>query len=218
MSHSFSRSWKSPQVVMRDRWTRILKSRDHICPDSPFLPRLFNLPDHEKAMGLAKQNHDSRKADSTEKDLSVRSQWATQIGSDAESLTAFGGRKMWPSQAAVLGSETIWCQDWTNNKDFIAPWPTLAELKHEGDDRVSTSVSHRRFFPIPRFPSASDISWNEVAFLPQHHMDQISNLSEPESMSPASFQDFETHINDLEGASLLGEDLMSALDPLNIYD
>ena len=68
----------------------------------------------------------------------------------------------------TLGMKTIWCQDWMNGKDEVAPWPSLAEMKWEGDDRAKTSCG--RFLPLPREEGAPAIPWGQlqvsIAILP----------------------------------------------------
>lgn len=57
--------------------------------------------------------------------------------------------------------KTIWCMDWMNGKDDDpAPWPSLAEMKWEGDDRAKTACG--RFLPLPREPGAPGIPWGQL--------------------------------------------------------
>ncbi|KAF2263160.1 hypothetical protein CC78DRAFT_569190 [Lojkania enalia] len=72
--------------------------------------------------------------------------------------------------AAVLHVPTIWCVDWQNGKDEIAPWPSYAEMKWEGDDRAKTDVW--RFPPIPREMGAPGIAWNQLQAVEQYDLDK----------------------------------------------
>lgn len=74
----------------------------------------------------------------------------------------------------VLGHSTIWCANWKDGKDEIAPWPTLAEMKWEGDDRAKTGVG--RFLPLPREQGPSTIAWNQLAVVDQYPLDQIAKI------------------------------------------
>ncbi|KAF3048197.1 hypothetical protein E8E12_011192 [Didymella heteroderae] len=74
----------------------------------------------------------------------------------------------------ALGAKTIWCKDWKNGKDDIAPWPTLAELKWEGDDRAKTGVG--RFPPLPREQGPPGIPWNQLQAIEQYPIDQIARI------------------------------------------
>lgn len=71
----------------------------------------------------------------------------------------------------VLGQKTIWCPDWMHGKEEIAPWPTFAEMKWEGDDRAKTGVG--RYLPLPREPGAPGIPWNQLQVVEQYPMDQV---------------------------------------------
>lgn len=74
----------------------------------------------------------------------------------------------------VLGEKTIWCTDWQNGKDEIAPWPTFAEMKWEGDDRAKTSVG--RFLPLPREMGAPGITWSQLQVVEQYPLDQVARI------------------------------------------
>ncbi|GAM84575.1 hypothetical protein ANO11243_025710 [Dothideomycetidae sp. 11243] len=171
-------------------------------------------------MRNAKQDFDAHKTASTGKDASVRSDRIKETGTDEKSLAPFHGRTLTSNRSAVLSLETVWCEDWSTDKQHISPWPTIAEMKHEGDERVSTSVNHRRFLAVPRYPpseSGPEVPWNELAFLPQYPLDKIGAKAEQDESFLSPRHDFEIQINDLEGLSLLGEELMNALDPFDIY-
>ncbi|UPX16037.1 uncharacterized protein EKO05_0006462 [Ascochyta rabiei] len=72
----------------------------------------------------------------------------------------------------ILGEKTIWCEDWQNGKDEIAPWPCLAELKWEGDDRAKTGVG--RYPPLPREQGPVGLPWNQLQAVEQYPLDQIA--------------------------------------------
>jgi hypothetical protein len=74
----------------------------------------------------------------------------------------------------ALGEKTIWCEDWQNGKDEIAPWPCLAELKWEGDDRAKTGVG--RFPPLPREQGPIGLPWNQLQAVEPYPLDQIARI------------------------------------------
>lgn len=74
----------------------------------------------------------------------------------------------------VLGEKTIWCTDWTKGKEEISPWPSLAEMKWEGDDRAKTGVG--RFLALPREPGAPGIPWNQLQVVEQYPIDQVGRI------------------------------------------
>jgi hypothetical protein len=74
----------------------------------------------------------------------------------------------------VLGEQTIWCEDWLNGKEDVAPWPGMAELKWEGDDRAKTGVG--RFFPLPREEGPPGLMWNQLPAIEQYPMDRVCKI------------------------------------------
>ncbi|KAH9875379.1 hypothetical protein J1614_004871 [Plenodomus biglobosus] len=78
------------------------------------------------------------------------------------------------NKGRVLGEPTIWCKDWENGKDEIAPWPSMAEMKWEGDDRAKTGVG--RFLPLPREQGPPSLPWNSLPVVDQYPLDQIAKI------------------------------------------
>jgi hypothetical protein len=78
------------------------------------------------------------------------------------------------NRSLVLGEKTIWCRDWQNGKEEIAPWPTFAEMKWEGDDRAKTGVG--RFLPLPREMGAPGITWSQLQVIEQYPLDQVAQI------------------------------------------
>ena len=74
----------------------------------------------------------------------------------------------------VLGEQTIWCHDWENGKDEVAPWPSAAEMKWEGDDRAKTGVG--RFLPLPREDGPPGLMWNQLPAIEQYPIDQVCKI------------------------------------------
>lgn len=78
------------------------------------------------------------------------------------------------NRGRVLGQPTIWCRDWATGKDEIAPWPCLAEMKWEGDDRSKTGVG--RFLPLPREQGPPSICWNQLPIVDPYPMDVVAPI------------------------------------------
>ncbi|RMZ74234.1 lon protease [Pyrenophora seminiperda CCB06] len=74
----------------------------------------------------------------------------------------------------VLGLQTIWCKDWLNGKDEVSPWPSIAEMKWEGDDRAKTGVG--RFLPLPREEGPPGLLWNQLPVIEQYPIDQVCQI------------------------------------------
>jgi hypothetical protein len=109
------------------------------------------------------------------------------------------------NKSRVLGQKTIWCHEWMNGKDDFAPWPTMAEMKWEGDDRAKTGVG--RFPPIPREVGAPGIAWNQLQAVEVYPIDQVWRIPQLDDiLLPVDEIDEETKPN------LLNSDLEIAMD------
>ncbi|EUC35937.1 hypothetical protein COCCADRAFT_89515 [Bipolaris zeicola 26-R-13] len=74
----------------------------------------------------------------------------------------------------ALGEQTIWCKDWQNGKEEVAPWPSYSEMRWEGDDRAKTGVG--RFLPLPREPGPPGLTWSQLPVIEQYPMDQVCQI------------------------------------------
>ncbi|USP80996.1 uncharacterized protein yc1106_08270 [Curvularia clavata] len=74
----------------------------------------------------------------------------------------------------VLGEPTIWCRDWQNGKDEVTPWPSVAEMRWEGDDRAKTGVG--RFLPLPREEGPPGLTWSQLPVVEQYPMDEVCKI------------------------------------------
>lgn len=86
----------------------------------------------------------------------------------------FGNFDQHGNTGRVLGEQTIWCNDWMNGKDEVAPWPSTAEMKWEGDDRAKTGVG--RFLPLPREEGPPGLPWNQLPCVDQYPIDQVARI------------------------------------------
>ncbi|KAJ4365439.1 hypothetical protein N0V95_000490 [Ascochyta clinopodiicola] len=105
----------------------------------------------------------------------------------------------------ILGEKTIWCKDWQNGKDELAPWPCLAELKWEGDDRAKTGVG--RYPPLPREQGPVGLPWNQLQAVEQYPLDQIACIP--------TMEDVYLPVDEIDDAvkhSLLNKGLEDAMD------
>lgn len=125
---------------------------------------------------------------------------AQAIGDDVmKTLCPTGNRGL------VLGEQTIWCENWQDGKDDIAPWPDHAEAKWEGDDRAKTGVG--RFLPLPREPGAPGIQWGQLQVIEQYPMDQVARIPTMEDIYlPVD------EIDDEVKYDLITKDLEDAMD------
>ncbi|OAG07022.1 uncharacterized protein CC84DRAFT_1143268 [Paraphaeosphaeria sporulosa] len=105
----------------------------------------------------------------------------------------------------VLGMKTIWCKDWKNGKDEVADWPTLPEMKWEGDDRAKTACG--RFLPLPREEGAPGIPWGQLQVIEQYPLDQVQCIP--------TMEDIYLPVDEIEEGDipqLLNQELLDALD------
>jgi hypothetical protein len=70
--------------------------------------------------------------------------------------------------------------NWMEGKEEVAPWPSFAELKWEGDDRAKTSVG--RFLPLPREMGAPGITWAQLQVVEQYELDQVARIPDMEDV------------------------------------
>lgn len=107
----------------------------------------------------------------------------------------------------VLGEKTIWCENWQDGKEDISPWPTLAEMKWEGDDRAKTNVG--RFLPLPREMGAPGITWSQLQVVEQYPLDQVAKIPTMEDIYlPVD------EIGDEVKYDLITKDLADAMDAM----
>ncbi|KAH8730386.1 hypothetical protein GQ44DRAFT_606812 [Phaeosphaeriaceae sp. PMI808] len=100
----------------------------------------------------------------------------------------------------VLGEPTIWCQDWTCGKSEIAPWPSISEMKWEGDDRAKTNVG--RFLPLPREEGVPGFPWNQLSCIEQYPLDQVARVPTMEDVYLPVDNDIEEQMTYLWSKSL----------------
>lgn len=117
----------------------------------------------------------------------------------------FGNFDQIGNYGRALGEKTIWCEDWQSGKDEIAPWPSVAELKWEGDDRAKTGVG--RYPPLPREQGPVGLPWNQLQAVEQYPLDQIARVPTMEDVYlPVD------EIDDEIKHDLLSKDLEDAID------
>ncbi|KAF2829725.1 hypothetical protein CC86DRAFT_367668 [Ophiobolus disseminans] len=161
---------------------------------------------HREAMIASQANRLASKVKAKEDALSNRVPPITQ--ETQQSLNKWGLLGNFNQQGnlgRVLGEETIWCADWLDGKDEVAPWPSLAEMKWEGDDRAKTGVG--RFLPLPREEGPPGLAWNQLPCVEQYPIDQVARIPTMEDVYlPVDDQIEEDH------EYLWSKDLEKAMD------
>ncbi|KAK7553673.1 hypothetical protein IWX49DRAFT_221474 [Phyllosticta citricarpa] len=161
---------------------------------------------HQSAMHNVKLEAERRKIAEMEQRALVREK-------DKEAQMA--GVPFWdlrdrqPGHGAALGMPTIWCPDWKTPDRRVAAWPTLSEMKWEGDDRARTGV--KRFLPLPREPTNGAVAWNHLPMIHQQPFDQVWTIpTELDILYPMHQLDEEA---ERDRHRLLPPDLIDAIEP-----
>lgn len=206
-SYRNSHTWVSPEnqhmqefLVIRNSMRRLFKHSDV----SKW--KFDDYVAHKKAMVESKKQLLAAKIKSREEEESLK----VPVG-DAGALESLMMRIpnnnyfMEPGRSRVLNYKTIWCEGWEVEKEEVAPWPTHAELKWEGDDRAKTGVG--RYPPLPRENGAAGIPWNQLQALEQHPLDCVGRIPTMEDVYlPVDEIDDDVKYN------LITKDLEDAMD------
>ncbi|KAF2141240.1 uncharacterized protein K452DRAFT_309029 [Aplosporella prunicola CBS 121167] len=206
MSHTNSKTWIAPGVRETEAYQVTINSVKRHFPKSAVAHwNVSTWITHKVAMADAKLRVGQRRlaAKEAEAGLAMEPGYPTlHKAMDDKELSA--------GQTAVLCMHSIWC-----NKNFdaqwriIAPWPGMAELKWEGDDRARTKVG--RFLPLPREPSPDNLPWNQRMRLRQSMWDENWKIPTEEDVLYPMWQLSEE--TELDKHYLVNQDLLDALDP-----
>ncbi|KAI9852087.1 MAG: hypothetical protein M1838_001884 [Thelocarpon superellum] len=90
------------------------------------------------------------------------------------------GKRFADNRGAVLSMETIWCESSGPSGKVWAPWPSLQEMKWEGEDRAKTNV--RRFPPLPREPGNATVAWHQLRAVATLEFDQVRKVPTAEDV------------------------------------
>ncbi|KAL1606696.1 hypothetical protein SLS60_004103 [Paraconiothyrium brasiliense] len=207
--HGFrsSRTWVSEEaqhhqefVIIRNAMRRLFKNSDVA------KWKLHDYTDHKEGMLASKKALLARAVEQKELERAV--QIPHSDPKRDESITKImpnANLSMTGNTSRVLGMKTIWCSDWMNGKDEISPWPSLAEMKWEGDDRAKTACG--RFLPLPREPGAPTIPWGQLQVIEQYTLDQVQCIP--------TMEDVYLPVDEIEEEDIpkcLNQDLLDALD------
>lgn len=171
-----SRTWMSDEARAQQEWMVIRNSMRRLFKNSDVAKWKHNdYIAHREAMLAAKKDELANKLKAKEEALSLPIEDIPQDTQQTlHSWGLFGNFSQVGNFGRVLGEQTIWCHDWLNGKDEVAPWPSIAELKWEGDDRAKTGVG--RFFPLPREEGPPGLSWNQLPVVEQYAIDQVARI------------------------------------------
>jgi hypothetical protein len=113
------------------------------------------------------------------------------------------------NRSAVLAQQSIWVVGdrhrvpWREEAD----WPSLQEMKWEGNQRIATEDGKfGRFMAVPREP-APGVQWNTVPFTKFYDLDKVWRIPDMEDIF-APIQD----IDDVVVPELLNKSVLNAID------
>ncbi|KAH7061476.1 hypothetical protein B0J12DRAFT_695621 [Macrophomina phaseolina] len=204
-SHTQSWTWSSPRALQEDLYSvaKVSVERHFRGYDRDLLEALKGLDkwcEHATNLKMVAIKLEQRRI--MEKELYQRLRSENQIHK------AFGGRKLSIGMGAVLCHHTLWCADYKTDWRRLAPWPSIAEQKWEGEDRARTKVG--RYFPLPREPSNGSVPWNYLPMITSSPFDQIWKIpSELDILYPMSQINAEVQHDQ---HALLNQDILDAME------
>lgn len=173
-NHRNSRIWVSEETRAAQEFLTVRNSMRRVFKNADVAKwKVADYIAHREAVVTSKAQLLARQAQSREADLNLRVPLISLEKQETLKRCGLSGNfEQVGNRSRALGEKTIWCQDWQNGKDEIAPWPTMAELKWEGDDRAKTGVG--RYPPLPREQGPVGLPWNQLQAVEQYPLDQIA--------------------------------------------
>lgn len=198
--HNQSRKWTSPEAKGRDEF-RIVRNA---------MQRLFPRSEVAKMTEVQYQEHKRQFLADRAEELSAKAS-SNEHGPTLHIMPGFMDALIHEANfSAVLRQKTIWCVNWENGKDEIAPWPTFAEMRWEGDDRAKTDC--KRFLGLPREEGHPQIHWQQLNVVPQYPLDEVARIP--------TMEDTHLPIEDipvLRVFDFVNKDLLEDIDENNVY-
>ncbi|KAF1977833.1 hypothetical protein BU23DRAFT_564697 [Bimuria novae-zelandiae CBS 107.79] len=202
-----SRTWVSPEAQHQQEFLMIRNAMRRLFKNSEVAKwKLADYTAHKEAILAAQKAALDRalQQKTLEQHLDPIDFDTRKVGS-IRKLIPGASMVMTGNTSRVLGMKTIWCLDWENGKDEIAPWPSLTEMKWEGDDRAKTNCG--RFLPLPREQGAANIQWHQLHVVEQYVLDRVQCIP--------TMEDIYAPIEEIEEDKIpefLNQGLLEALD------
>ena len=171
MSHTSSRTWVAPKTIEQEKYGVVyqnLKKMEFI-PRSPFVPRNINeWLDHRIAFAEDARSDEAKRLHNKQTRRKLNSSPAK-----AQIHPAFGGRVLCDlGRSPVLSSLSIWSPWYVAGSGFPqAPWPSIEEMKEEGDERNTSGFG--RFPPLPRVPGNETVVWKQRQVVEAFPLDRV---------------------------------------------
>lgn len=209
-SHTSSWTWVAPKsavqeefeawlVVEEAEWefTREGLTEMDFIRSSPFVPTTFN----EWLQHRAGLLEDARKEGVRKLDA-----MKTAGPDNVRILPPFQGKQFWDNRGTVLSEQTIWTPNYMPTNDHPqAPWPSLEEMKEEGDERNTSGFG--RFPALPRVPPGNEtVGWKQRNVVNAYPFDNVWPLPIPKEQEEEEEYDAEYM------EKMLGKDLLAHID------
>ncbi|KAG9185775.1 hypothetical protein G6011_07106 [Alternaria panax] len=188
-----SRTWMSPDAQVQQEFLMVRNAMRRLFKNSDIAKwKLSDYVAHKEAMLASQTNKLATKVKNKEDARAILSPIPGDIQKVLNRCGIEGNFEDVGNYGRALGEQTIWCNDWDNGKDEIAPWPSMAEMKWEGDDRAKTGVG--RFLPLPREEGPPGLMWNQLPVIEQYPIDQVCKIPTMEDVYlPVDYQIEEDH-------------------------
>jgi hypothetical protein len=170
-----SNTWLSPEAQMQQDFLIVRNSMRRLFKNSDVAKwKLSDYIAHREAMTTSQENKLARQAKSEEGPQDSSLVISQEVDAFLRRCGLNGNFQEVGNFGRALGEQTIWCKDWENGKDEIAPWPSFSEMRWEGDDRAKTGVG--RFLPLPREEGPPGLMWSQLPTIEQYPMDQVCKI------------------------------------------
>ncbi|MCJ1297440.1 hypothetical protein MMC08_000226 [Hypocenomyce scalaris] len=201
MSYTNSKTWVAPEAAEKERWTVVLANLERmtLVPRSPFVPHDYSAWLAHRVAWLQCQSQANLVTANlqAERKANIKAGLISGIG------PAFGGKIFNDNRGAVLAVETIWCVRYQPTEIRpSAPWPSMEEMKEEGDERNTSG--YKRFPALPRVPGNETVVWKQKAMIDSYPLDRVWELPTAGHLETPSVDEIIT--------DFLGNDLLDAID------
>ncbi|KAL1792390.1 hypothetical protein ACET3X_008897 [Alternaria dauci] len=170
-----SRTWMSPDTQVQQEFLMVRNAMRRLFKNSEIAKwKLGDYVAHKEAMLASQATKLATKVKNKEDARAILAPISGDIQKVLNRCGIEGNFEDVGNYGRALGEQTIWCNDWQNGKDEIAPWPSMAEMKWEGDDRAKTGVG--RFLPLPREEGPPGLMWNQLPVIEQYPIDQVCKI------------------------------------------
>lgn len=205
-----SRTWRSPEVVEKEAWDRKYKALKRAYPKTNIFDEGFDLKAHQAA--IAAEEKERQEVAATYEANVIANRKRLDLPPPAPLKPAFGGKTFSTNYSNTLSWQTVFCPQYQSGReDVVAPWPAPAEMKYEGEERISTVALHRRFLGIPRVPGNETVNWQHLSAVPQYPLDNNYVILSSDDIFFRNHYIEQLEPSDEEGKEVLGTDIMEML-------